>query len=231
MKQMHVLGIELKDYSVREAMRMVDGFLQDAKVNTVSFLSMDVLMMTEENEDLREWLTSMDLTVPVSAEILQAAQLASRNRVAEVEDGKFYKDLLAKLSDEKRSAFLLTEKEETIESFSQYLSETAPGIEIVGSYAFENLTGDPDLIVNEINSTFPDVVLSRLSSPKQEQFVYEHKAKLNAKMWVALKEEFASTDRRKTSGPHKLRQWIRSKVFQRRVSQFTTEQDDQGENS
>ena len=165
--------MELKDYSVKEAMRMVDGFLQDAKVNTISFLSPETLINAGEDEEMRTYLSSVDLTVPVSTEILKASGIGARGRLAEVEEGKFYRELIKKISDEKRTAFILTEKEETIEPFLAYLKDVAPGLKIVGEYAFENLTGDPDIVVNEINSTFPDMVLSRLPSPRQEQFAYE----------------------------------------------------------
>ena len=231
MKQMHVLGMELKDYSLKEAMRMVDTFLKEGKVNTVSFLSPEILMNAGEDEEMRNYLSSVDLTVPVSTEILKASGIGSRARLAEVEDGRFYKELMQKISNEKRTAFVLTEKEETIEPFLTYLRETAPGLKVVGWYAFENLTGDPDQIVNEINSTFPDIVLSRLPSPKQEQFAYEHIAKLNAKLWVAIREDFTTPYKKKTTGFERLRQGFLAKLFRRKVSQFINEQEDTGENS
>lgn len=231
MKRMQVLGIELKDYSVREAMRMTDDFLRDAKVNTVSFLSMEDLMNAGEDEELRNRLSSIDLMIPTSAEILRAAGIAGRGRIAEVEEEKFYRDLLKKISDEKRTAFLLTEKEDAIEPFVQYLQEAAPGLKIVGTYAFESLTGDPDVIVNEINSTFPDLVLSKLSGSERDSFVYEHNTKLNAKLWVALNEEVKGRRFGQAKKPGKLLQLIRSKLFLRRVSRFTNEQENKGENS
>ncbi|MBO4902851.1 MAG: WecB/TagA/CpsF family glycosyltransferase [Lachnospiraceae bacterium] len=231
MKKMLVLGTELKDYSVRESMRMVDAFLQDAKVNTVSFLTMDVLMNAAEDEDLRTYLSSMDLCVPVSVEILQAAGIGGRGRLAEVEEGRFYTELMKKLSEERRSAFLLTQKESSVEEITQDLKEIAPGLTITGSYAYENLTGDQDVIVNEINSTFSDVVLSALPTPLQEQFAYENKTKLNARMWVSVREGCIRQDQKKPSALERLRQWIQKKLFRRTVLRFSDEQDHKGENS
>lgn len=229
MKEMHVFGMDLADFPVKEALRKIDEYLDNAKVNTVSFLSMDVLMAAGEDEKLRTYLSSMDLTIPISTEILDAAGIAGRSRLKEVEDGKFYKELMKKVSDEKRTAFILTEKEETIESFGAYLKDQAPGIEIVGSYAYENLVGDPDIIVNEINSTFSDIVFSRLGSPKQEKFVYENSSKLNVKLWVALKEEFASKIPQGDRGFTRLKRLVQSTIFKRRLSKYNNE-DKNGEN-
>lgn len=229
MKEMHVFGMDLADFPVKEALRKIDEYLENAKVNTVSFLSMDVLMAAGEDEELRTYLSSMDLTVPISTEILDAAGIAGRSRLKEVEEGKFYKELMKKVSDEKRTAFLLTEKEETIESFGEYLKNLAPGIEIVGSFAYEKLSGDSDMIVNEINSTFPDIVFSRLGSPKQEKFVYENAPKLNVKLWVALKEEFAAKLPQRDNGFKRLRKMIQSLIFKRRLNKYNND-DNNGEN-
>ena len=230
MKELQVFGMNLADYSVKEALRKVDEFLIDAKVNTISFLSMDVLMATMDDEDLKTYLSSMDLTVPISSEILSAAGIAGRSRLKEVEEGKFYKELMRKVSNEKRSAFLLSEKEETIETFGSYLKESAPGIEIVGSFAYENLSGDPDAIVNEINSTFPDIVFSRLSSPKQEKFIYENSSKLNAKLWVALKEDFAVKEPSVGNSFYQLRNRIKTRIFKNRLNKFKNDDNNNGEN-
>ena len=229
MKEMHVFGMDLADYSVKEALRKVDEYLVDAKVNTVSFLSMDVLMAASEDEELRTYLSGMDLTIPISTEILSAAGIAGRSRLKEVEEGKFYRELMRKVSWDKRSAFLLTEKEETIESFGAYLKDAAPGISIAGSFAFENLTGDSDIIVNEINSTFPDIVFSRLSSPKQEKFIYENSSKLNAKLWVALKEDFAIKKPGSDNGIKQLRNKIKALIFRKRLNRYKKD-DNKGEN-
>ncbi|MFT3983205.1 MAG: WecB/TagA/CpsF family glycosyltransferase [Lachnospiraceae bacterium] len=220
MKNMRVLGIELKDYSVKEAMRMVDRFLKNAKVDTICFLSTDILVTAEDSPELKVWLQSMDLTVPISTEILYAANLASRQRLKEVENSSFYTAFIKKLSAEKRTVFILTEKEETIKASTEYLEKFAPGVQIVGAYAFESLTGDPDMIVNEINSTFPDVVFSRLPSPKQERFVYENKSKMNAKLWVAIKENFLVKEGKNSLKIRNLSTLIEKTIFRRTVSKY-----------
>lgn len=220
MKNMRVLGIELKDYSVKEAMRMVDRFLKNAKVDTICFLSTEILVTAGDSPELKLWLESMDLTVPISTEILYAANLASRQRLKEVENSSFYTAFIRKLSTEKRTVFILTEKEETIRTSTEYLEKNAPGVQIVGSYAFESLTGDPDTIVNEINSTSPDIVFSRLPSPKQERFVYENKSKMNAKLWVAIKENFLAKEGKNSLKIRNLSTLIEKTIFRRTVSKY-----------
>lgn len=224
MKDLNVLGVELKDYSVKEAMRMVDQFFKSAKLDTICFLSTDILVNAGESVDLKLWLESMDLTVPVSTEILYAANLGNRQRLKEVENSLFYTMFIKKISSEKRTVFLLTEKEETIKVSREYLELYAPGVQIAGAYALENLTGDQDVIINEINNTFPDIVFSRLPSPRQEQFVYENKTRINAKVWIALKDNFVAKEKSSLKIKN-LSTLIEKTIFRRKVSRYESDQE------
>ena len=87
----------------------------------------------------------------VSVEILHAAGITNRSRIKEVENSVFYREFVKRLSNERRTMFLLTETESVLEASRQYIEQYASGIQVVGTYAFENLTGDADSIINDIN--------------------------------------------------------------------------------
>ncbi len=184
-----MLGMDLKDYSVKEAMRMVDGFLQEPKVSTISFLTRELLLSAQENEKLQGYLASMDLTVPVSSDIIEAADIGSRSRIKEIEEYKFETEFLKKLSDEERTAFILAETGDDADRFQEFMQATASGIRMIGSYSVDEVTGDDDQIVNEINASFADVVFSLMHSPRQEQFICKHRDKMNARLFVSMREE------------------------------------------
>ncbi len=224
MRKMQLLGIELRDYSVKEALRLVGQYLNNAKLDTICFLSTDILLNAGEDENLKTWLESMDLTIPVSVEILHAAGITNRSRIKEVENSVFYREFVKRLSNERRTMFLLTETESVLEASRQYIEQYASGIQVVGTYAFENLTGDADSIINDINGAAPDIVLSRLSSPKQEQFVFENKNKINAKIWVALKDTFTIKEGNKGLKFEKLSKLIEKTIFRRMVSKYENNQ-------
>lgn len=224
MRKLQLLGIELRDYSVKESMRFVGQYLNDAKLDTICFLSTDILLNAGEDANLKLWLESMDLTIPVSVEILHAAGITNRSRLKEVENSVFYKEFVKRLSNEKRTMFLLTETQDVMDVSKEYLEKYAPGIQIAGTYAFENLEGDADSVINDINEAAPDIVLSRLSSPKQEQFVFENKNKINAKIWVALKDTFAAKENTKGLKFEKLSKLIEKTIFRRMVSKYESGQ-------
>ncbi len=46
--------------------------------------------------------------------------------------------------------------------------------------------GDLEAVINDMNATTPDVIISVLPSPMQEQFLYEHRDKMNANIWYGI---------------------------------------------
>jgi N-acetylglucosaminyldiphosphoundecaprenol N-acetyl-beta-D-mannosaminyltransferase len=225
MRKMKILGLEFRDYSVKEALRMVGQYLNNARLDTICFLSTDILLNAGEDENLKVWLESMDLTIPVSVEILHAAGITNKSRLKEVENSIFYKEFFKRLSNEKRTVFILAETEAVLQASLENVQANAKDMVIAGTYAFENLPSDTDAIINDINQAAPDVVLSRLSSPKQEQFVYDNKNKINAKIWVALKDTFVLKESAKGLKFEKLSKLIEKTIFRRMVSKYKDNED------
>lgn len=46
--------------------------------------------------------------------------------------------------------------------------------------------GDLEAVINDMNATTPDVIISVLPSPMQEQFLFEHRDKMNANIWYGI---------------------------------------------
>lgn len=221
MKNMNVLGFSLKDYSVKEAMKMVKEYLKTAKVDTISFLSMDHLLEASAENDYKKYIESTDLLVPISKEILVAASIESRHRVHEVEENRFVKEFSELISKEKCTVFILGDGEEAVENFKSYLAETAKGVKVVGSFVFCEDTND-DRVVNEINFAFPDVVISIVPWRRQERFVYENKGNINARLFVSVDKLIE--DRNTCGGIKKILDNFQRIVFKRRVIKYENKQ-------
>jgi N-acetylglucosaminyldiphosphoundecaprenol N-acetyl-beta-D-mannosaminyltransferase len=68
----------------------------------------------------------------------------------------------------------------------EILAEGYEKLQIVGEYSIEEYPDDPDRLINEINSAAPDVVLSVMPTPDQEEFLSQNRSKLLAKLWYGL---------------------------------------------
>lgn len=224
MRHMQVLGVELKDYTVREAMRKADAFLKENKVSTIAYITTTGLMVAEESEDLKLFLSNIDLTVAADSDILSAAGIANRNRVKEIENDEFMEEFLKKLVRGKRKVYLLTGTGEQLSALEECLKSYQESLRVVGRFALDTLEKDEDWLINEMNAQMPDVVISNIDSPQRESFFENNHMKMNAHIWLMLKDKVVrATNKKKVLW--KIGDLFSKKLFQRKVEQYQNQEE------
>ena len=159
-KKIDIMGIGLDNYTVRESMRLVETYLSNDVLNTIENISMQMLIASETDPVVHDVISELDLTVIGEKEILKAADADSMQRVQETEQNDFSYEFYRRI----------------------------PKLILAGEYALENCVGNLDAVINEMNATTPDVIVSILSSPLQEHFFAEHKDKMSATIWFGMGE-------------------------------------------
>nr|MBQ8252246.1 WecB/TagA/CpsF family glycosyltransferase [Lachnospiraceae bacterium] len=226
MKHMQVLGVELKDYSVREAMRKVDFFLRDGRVATIAYISSLGLMKAENSPELKTFLSEMDMTVASDADILRAGGVAVRSRIKEIENDEFLEEFLKKLVRGRKKIYLLSDTGEQLGILEEAVRDYQPNIDIVGMFSMDKLEHDEDYLINEMNGLMPHVLISNISSPLREQFFENHHMKMNVSIWLMLKDKmiFASQNR----GPaRKLGDRIMKMMFRKKAEKYQNDKSEQ----
>ncbi len=200
-KKLAILGMELDNYTVREAMLKVEVYLNSAVMNTVETVSMETLVAAQADEELKACLESLDLAVIQDTEILEAAGEGSPQRMRETAEREFQREFLKCASRNNRTVYLLGDTSDQVDALREFLgiggarrsgSHLPAGrIKVAGSYALADCEGDYDKVSNEINSAGADIILSVVPSPVQERFLAENKEKLNAKIWYGMGDSYA----------------------------------------
>ena len=72
-KGIEILGIQLDNDTVADAMLRVDEYLNNTVMNTIGSVTMEMLMLAKDDETLRESLENLDLAMISDKEILKAA--------------------------------------------------------------------------------------------------------------------------------------------------------------
>lgn len=187
-KKIDILGLQLDNHTVREAMMQVERYLNDDVLNTIENISMKTLLAAEEDPVVREAVETMDLTVISEKEIIQAAGVATMQRVQETKEKDFAVEFFRRVERNRKRVFLLGETAADIARVKGELNTRFPKAVFAGEYALEQCVGDFDAVINEMNITAPDVILSILPTPGQEHFLMEHKDKIHANIWYGAGE-------------------------------------------
>ena len=92
-KKIDILGIQLDNYTVREAIMRVEAWYDNNMLNVIEMVSMQMLTESESDPVLKEVISSLDLAVIGEKGILQAAGVDTMQRIRETEENVHYNPL------------------------------------------------------------------------------------------------------------------------------------------
>ncbi|MBR2045476.1 MAG: WecB/TagA/CpsF family glycosyltransferase [Agathobacter sp.] len=187
-KEIIVAGIKLYNYSVLENLTQVTKNLEANVFTTIEEVYMKTILLAKEDESVKEVLESLDVTVIAETGILDAVGQATIFRRAEIERREFFLQFMKIMERNGYTVYILGEAEKEVALASQYIADEFSRIKVVGSVALDEIDGERDGIINDINLLAPDVIISVLPSPMQESFIKEYKSMILAKIWYGIGE-------------------------------------------
>lgn len=222
MRKINLLGIQFQDYTTREALKIANQYMNNGALNTISFVSTQILVEAGEHAQQKEWIENMDLLICDEPDILHASGNATRNRLKEIESGEFTKELINRIARNRKRVFLLADSEKRMEQLKTELSLIRDDLRLEGEYILTDYSKGTETLINEINDLVPSVIISRFPYPVQEQLMYENRKMINADIWLALPEhKLVHTGKR--SRYAKILMLFYKKTFKKKLSQYNNE--------
>ena len=223
MKKIDILGVTLKDYTLREALRLTDGYLNNGALNTIIYVSKKRLISAAESEEKKKWLEEADLTICGDIDLPDVSSTAG-NRVKEIENNEYLKEFLKKITRSRYKVYLLADTNQRLEELRASLLVRQGGMEIAGSgiLCLPWTPEDDSMLVNEINDVAPKVIISQLPFELQSGFITRNKMFVNADVILGLLEEGIQAD--KPGGIWRLTQYAYRKMFKRRVKKYNNQE-------
>ncbi len=178
--------MNLTDYSLREAVGITDRFLGSGSLNTILFISAKILVGAGVNVEEQEWIREADLIIWSDAEIVRQAGIKAKERIHEVENQDYIKEVLKRLGKGKKPLYLLAESEEEVRKLESDLKLLREDLNIVGCGIAGGVQEEWDDEANRINELAPAAVISRMQFERQARLMDRMKKILNADVWLAL---------------------------------------------
>lgn len=206
-------------------MRRVQDFLGNERLDTICYLDRELMVKASDDEQLKSAICEMDLLIPGNVDILRAGGVKSKSREKEVEGNFFLREILKKLAREKKRVFIVADTQDDLVRLREQLLLIEGRLTFFGSFAYDDLAGTDDAIINEINSVVPDVILSQISNASQEVLMSKSKLMANATLWLALQPSSLATPIvKKQRFPNQMLSFIDRVIFKRAVNQFEDKQ-------
>lgn len=222
MKVIDILGMHITDYPLKEAIKLSLKFVSSGAMNTIFYVSSQVLLDAGDNPGQRERLQSMDLILYGEPTVLDVLGEKSRERKNEIKQDEFLREFVKKIARGKQKVYLVSDSESKADKLEEYLKELHSSVQIIGRYIWEKEQSAADL-VNELNDVSPDVIISQLPNEVQQEIICENRRMINANVWIALLYERAVNKKKKVTFGSKLDWMFYKRLFKRKVDKYETE--------
>lgn len=81
--------------------------------------------------------------------------------------------------------YIISRSETETTQFIEYCKRNHPLINIVGT-SYSDLEQNTEMVINNINSLAPDLLICSLDTPLQEEWILKNSTKMNSKLCIAI---------------------------------------------
>lgn len=220
-RKINIFGIDITVLTAKEAMKRAIQYLEEESVNTIEMVTLEMLMKEKDDEMWREQVQKFDLLLPGEKALFEISEELECNLVRDVDNATFLKMLFKYLQKNRKTLFLLAEKEEELVRMRAALKPYASSLLIAGQAVLPADGSMEENVINEINGIEPDCILSGLPAPYGETFAVRRKALLNARLLLGGMLAVSESKEKKTAG--RIGQFIMKKFFHYQVKKQKTD--------
>lgn len=203
-QRVSILGVNVSAINMEMALEVIEGWIVHREPHYVCVTGVHGVMESQRDEGLRRIHNQAGLVTPDGMPLVWLSRLKGYRYV----DRVYGPDLMLALCE--RSAkwgyrhFFYGGAEGVPEQLAAVLQRRFPGLKVAGTYSppFRPLTPEEDdQIVQMLNEANPDIIWVGLSTPKQERWMAEHRARLTAPVLIGVGAAFDFLTGRKPQAP------------------------------
>jgi N-acetylglucosaminyldiphosphoundecaprenol N-acetyl-beta-D-mannosaminyltransferase len=191
--RLNVLGVGVSALNLRIAAEMIDDWIRTDRREYVCVTGVHGIIESRRDSGVRAIHNAAGLVTPDGMPLVWLLRLAGYRDAGRVYGPDLMLQLLDRSVSQALTHFLYGATEATLLQLQAKLMTRFPGLRVVGTLAppFRALTPlEDDEVVTAINRANPDVVWVGLSTPKQEIWMAEHRAGLNARVLLGVGAAF-----------------------------------------
>lgn len=179
-----VLGVQYDNLTMAEALARGRELLTGDKCAYVVTPNAEMAYEALHDEGFRRVLNEADLVLPDGAGVVLGAKILKTPLKQKVAGIEFAQNMLPVYEELGSRLYLLGSKPGVAELAAEKMLQKHPDLCICGMA--DGYFRDEDEVVRKINEANADALYVCLGAPKQEYFMYRHRAKLNVRLMAGL---------------------------------------------
>ena len=182
METVNILGVHVNKYTMNEAVDRADKLLDTEGVSMIFTPNSEIILYASNNKEFTDVINSADMIIPDGIGVVYGAKILGNPIKERVAGYDLVCNLFPKMAQRGKSVFLLGAKPGVAEMAAKALEEKYPGLLIAGTQ--DGYFKDDEPVIEKINAASPDFLMVCLGFPKQENWIYNNREKLNVRLAI-----------------------------------------------
>lgn len=181
-EKVNILGAMVDKITMEKASDIAMSFFESEGKKVIYTPNSEIILYASRNEEFMPRLNSADLIIPDGIGVVYGAKIL-RNPIPERVAGfDLLKSIFPRMAKFGYTVYLLGAKPGVSEKAGENLEKDYPGLVVAGTH--DGYFKEDDEVIRDINDKKPDLLLVCLGFPKQENWIYENRDKLNVKAMI-----------------------------------------------
>ena len=179
------MGVRVSAINTEWLLEYLRRNIQDLKGEYITVCNVHTTVMAYENEEYRKVQNGGALTIPDGGPLSSIGRKRGFSRMQRTTGPSLMEHIFQNTPVNSYRHFFYGSTPETLDILREQLECKYPQINIAGMYSppFRALSEQEDAeIVEQINSTKPDIIWVGLGAPKQENWMAQHKGRIDGLM-------------------------------------------------
>ena len=189
----NILGIGISAINMDDAIATIDGWIEQREPNYVCITGAHGVVESRKDARLRDIYERAGLVTPDGIPLVWMSRWLGARRVERVYGPDLMREISARSPARGYRHFYYGGTPGVADQLAAALTTSNPGLNVVGTLCppFRALTPEEDAqMVEQINSTAPDIVWVGLGAPKQEYWMASHIGRINAPVIIGVGAAF-----------------------------------------
>lgn len=182
MDTINILGAQINTVTMDEAVEEAARLMEQDGCSVIYTPNSEIILHAYKNSDFTPKLNSADLTVADGIGVVYASRILHKPLKERVAGYDLVCALFKEMAKKGQSVYLLGSKPGVAEKAADEIAKSNPGIKIAGTH--DGYFSDDEEVIASINAAAPDFLMVCLGFPKQEEWIYKNKGKLNARLAI-----------------------------------------------
>lgn len=180
-----LLGCKVSAGTYQEILTNIIDWAASGRSSSICFANVHMLSEADRSESFRKVVNEADLVSPDGRPLSALMRLQYGIHQDRACGMDLLPDILRLAALRKLNVYLYGSTDDLLQTVCQKAMDNYPGLNIVGAYSppFRSLSPEEDeAVINRINRSEANLLLVSLGCPKQEQWMHDHRGKINACM-------------------------------------------------